>query len=219
MMRIKQAIENKLNSTSGATLMIALLVFIILATIGSVVLAFASSSSGAMDAMIQKDMQTRSVMDASNLVCKYMESEKCEVELYLDETTNKYKKTSKVEETFIKKLNDSVVKMKNKESNKETIGIEVKAPKGSRNEPKFNVEEVIGKMTLTQNENPNILDPIQVTIEFEGEDNHAKTHATMMGYVKEDVRVIEDQANGTYQNNTYYIIYFSNPVIEIGGSK
>ena len=194
--------------------MIALLVFIILATIGSVVLAFASTSSGAMDAMIQKDMQTRSVMDASNLVCKYMESKECEVELYLDETSHKYEKTSKVEETFIKKLNDSVVKMKNNKSNKETIKFEV-----TNDGPDFDIEQVIGKMTLTQDENPNILDPIQVSIEFEGKENHAKTQASMMGYVKEDVRVEYDSNKDTYQNNTYYIIYFSNPVIEIGGSK
>ena len=76
-----QAIKKKLRSNEGASLMVALLFFVMCATVGSIILAAATASSGRLANLRKEDQSYYAITSAEELFAKMMEENKVVLQL------------------------------------------------------------------------------------------------------------------------------------------
>ena len=76
-----QAIKKKLRSNEGASLMVALLFFVMCATVGSIILAAATASSGRLANLRKEDQSYYAIASAADLFAETMENKKVMIQL------------------------------------------------------------------------------------------------------------------------------------------
>lgn len=84
-MKLKKQVINKLDSGKGASILFALFVFLVCATVGSIVLASGTAAAGRISKVSENDSRYYSVMSAVNLIRDEVENQKFEI--YRQKTT------------------------------------------------------------------------------------------------------------------------------------
>ncbi len=214
-MEIKQAIKQKLKSNNGATLMIALFVFLILATIGSIILAFASASSGSIEALIKQDQCNREVLDAMKFVTTYLQEDTCNVSFHYEGHAQARSVGSGYESTDAQKeakhnffqvyVVQSVLDAKFK-GTEETDSFTLQAPNSTSN---VDIEMSFKSKQVKQEED--CLEPVDVRIVVQSE--QAKAIGHMTGIVS---RTYQKNETDEVSFTPLYTVSFVDAMIEVG---
>ena len=83
-----QAIKKKLRSNEGASLMVALLFFVMCATVGSIILAAATASSGRLANLRKEDQSYYAITSAADLFAEMMEDKEVVIQAKLTVDSN-----------------------------------------------------------------------------------------------------------------------------------
>ena len=108
---------NRIKSESGATILIALLFFLLCAVAGSVVLAAGTSASGRISGLVEKEQSFYSVSSAAKMLSAEIEGQ--EFDYYVDDSNNEYSfKTTPDSDVAQLLKNGAVTVFKNNDSTK-----------------------------------------------------------------------------------------------------
>ena len=100
-MNIKNRVLNKLSSNSGTSLMVALLFFVMCATVGSIILASATASDGRLRNLKENNQTYFTTASAADIFCHMVEENA--ITIHLTETTTTYEPSSTILTELVKK--------------------------------------------------------------------------------------------------------------------